>query len=48
VATNGKAIFVSQILATDLGLPPIPDAPEPPPAPAPAAPPSPQPKPGGP
>jgi uncharacterized protein YkwD len=42
VATDGKAIYVSQILSTDLGLPPIPDEPPPP---APESPPSPQPKP---
>jgi uncharacterized protein YkwD len=48
IATDGKAIFVSQILATDLGLPPPPDEPdeeEEPAVPAPDAPPSPQAKP---
>ena len=45
IATDGKSIFVSQIFATDLGLPPPPDEPEEPEVPAPDAPPAPQPKP---
>jgi uncharacterized protein YkwD len=45
IATDGKAIFVSQIFSTDFGLPPPPDEPEAPEVPAPDAPPSPQPKP---
>jgi uncharacterized protein YkwD len=42
VATDGKAIFVSQLFSTDFGLPPPPDPPGPE---APEKPPAPQPKP---